>query len=63
MLNELDLKIATVEPFKVDTLIKLKSFILCNKAIKFGKEKSDPADKEFKETLLIDEVLEAEDNG
>ena len=56
------LKIAITEPLKVDLSVKLATFLRTKKVIKLGKEKVDD-DKDFKETLLIDEVLEAENNG
>ena len=55
---ENDLKIANVKPFKTDLKVKIKTMIQNCSDRKYI---NDVNDNEFKETLLIDEVLEAED--
>ncbi len=57
------LKIEKTKPLKVDLGIKIKSFLKSKKIIKSAKQiDADASNKDFKETLLIDEVLEAEEN-
>lgn len=57
------LVIERAEPFKVSIDIKIASFFKTKQILKCCKEQPKDDDKDFKETLLIDEVLEAENNG
>ena len=57
------LKIEKAEPFQVAPNITFEARLKAKGIIALGKEKQKDDDKDFKETLLIDEVLEAENNG
>lgn len=52
-----ELKIENAKPLKINNIIKLKSIFKTKNILK----KEYEEDKDFNETILVDEILEAED--